>query len=184
MLIALIGPSGSGKSSTGAALASKLGCLFIDSDRKIEADAGITIASIFANSGEAEFRKKETELLTALTEDKKVATPRLILSTGGGMPCSEANWNLLASLAEIIYLTAPAEVLVKRIKFGEERPLLSVNQNEQADEKSRQTAQIEKLAKLISERESFYNRARYKIDTSDGSPEYIADEIIRLLSLV
>lgn len=178
MLVALVGPSGSGKSSIGKVLAEKINWRFCDADREIESRMGLSIAQIFETYGETEFRRQEQSYLQSLIS---LNSRNIILSTGGGMPCFENNWQLLESLGKIVYLTAPVEVLVTRVMTGEKRPLLSSGSAES------ETAKEElgkKLEKLISERDRFYNRARYKIDTSNGSAENHAEEIIRSLALV
>ena len=47
---------GSGKTTVGPLLATRLGWSFVDADDAIEAEAGVTIAEIFAVHGEAAFR--------------------------------------------------------------------------------------------------------------------------------
>lgn len=198
MLLSLIGPSGSGKSSIGAIVAKKLEWQFLDSDREIERITGLTVAKIFELYGEREFRSQEQEYVRSLIGSTD--PNRIILSTGGGLPCYENNWHLLQSLGPSIYLTAPLEVLVTRIADGENRPLLSdfnaasgtssgtsagASTGDSAMRSSQETEILqEKLGKLIAERERIYNRARYKIDTSIDEPDKLADEIIRLLALV
>ncbi len=98
------------------------------------------------------------------------------------MPVFNDNLDLLNSFSTVVYLSAPLEVLVTRIKQGEHRPLLSgaeTNQDSSAD-----NLLSSRLGKLIAERESIYNRARYKIDTSSAEPEELADDIISMIGLV
>lgn len=177
--IALIGPSGSGKSIIGLCIAKKLGWTFRDSDREIEADCGMTVSEIFRAAGEEEFRRLESQYLKAMVGNR---TQNFVLSTGGGMPIFNDNMNLLESFATLVYLIAPLEVLVTRIKSGEDRPLLSGSETKRDEAADNQL--ILRLGKLIAERESIYNRARYKIDTSSADPEQLADDIIEMAGLV
>lgn len=178
-VIALIGPSGSGKSSLGFKLALRLKWQFLDTDSEIERLLQQTVTDIFQNLGESEFRKQECLLVENFA---KANARNLVLSTGGGLPVFGANWEMLESFATIIYLTAPLEVLVTRISCGKPRPLLA---GAGTDAKRSRDNQIEiRLGKLIAERESIYNRARYKIDTSKANVDQLADDIIRLTGLV
>ena len=60
--IALVGLRGAGKSTVGQALADSLGASFVELDRLVEADAGMSLAEIFELRGEAEFRELEAIL--------------------------------------------------------------------------------------------------------------------------
>jgi shikimate kinase len=53
--IVLTGFMGSGKSTVGPIIAARLGWQFVDADNVIEAEAGATIADIFARHGEDAF---------------------------------------------------------------------------------------------------------------------------------
>lgn len=181
--IALIGPSGSGKSSIGRAIAAKLGWKFIDSDREIESKSGRTIAEIFRENGESEFRKQESLFLEELASTLQKTQAQIVLSTGGGMPIFADNVDKLEAMAFLVYLSAPVEVLVTRIKFGEERPLLGSAARSGEDETDLSEAKS-RLGKLIAERESIYNRAQYRIDTSRADVDHLADDIIRLIGVV
>jgi shikimate kinase len=137
------------------------------------------VADIFKNKGEAEFRFKESALIEELC---CAGASNLVLSTGGGLPIFGANLQKLESLAIVVYLTAPLEVLVTRINRGEERPLLA---GAGTGPNSAPTKDVqERLGKLIAERESIYNRARYRIDTSTSTVEELVGEVIRLTGLV
>jgi shikimate kinase len=178
-ILALIGPSGSGKSSIGKRLSGILNWDFLDTDREIERISGKTVAQIFELDGEEDFRRKESELLDELASSGR---KNLVLSTGGGFPIFGNNWERLEDLATIVYLTAPLEVLVTRVNTGEHRPLLSGSAEHGQKDSSEQTRA--KLGKLITERESIYNRARYRIDTSSASAVHLSFDIIRLTGLV
>ena len=54
----------------------------IDTDKEIEAAAGMAISDIFANQGEEAFRRLETGVLEKLLEQGG----RSVISVGGGLP--------------------------------------------------------------------------------------------------
>lgn len=119
--IALVGLSGTGKSTVGRALAAASGMTLVDVDMRIEARAGLPIPAIFREQGEAAFRQIETEALQAALEGGK---PR-ILATGAGMVLRNENRVLLREHAIVVWLDAPTETLVARLQaHDEERPLL------------------------------------------------------------
>ena len=63
MHIFLYGPPGTGKSTVGKILASNLALPFIDLDRVIESNAGVSIPHIMEQQGESAFRDMETAML-------------------------------------------------------------------------------------------------------------------------
>ena len=82
MILTLSGFMGSGKTSSGRELASRLGWPFVDLDAAIEESTGVAISTIFAVRGEAAFRQMEHDSLeTLLTE---AASGNLVLALGGG----------------------------------------------------------------------------------------------------
>jgi shikimate kinase len=97
--LVLTGFMGSGKSTLGPLLAARLGWTFLDVDEVIEAEAGVTIAELFARHGEPAFRAREAETIARL-----IATDALVLALGGGAIEHEATLALL--------LTAPGTLLV------------------------------------------------------------------------
>ena len=61
--LALVGFMGSGKTVVGALVAERSGVPFFDLDHMIEHEAGMSIAEIFATSGEPAFRALEKRVL-------------------------------------------------------------------------------------------------------------------------
>ena len=88
--VVLIGFMGTGKTSTGRALAQRLGRAFVDLDRMIEEEAGRSIPEIFASEGEAAFRALEREAVRRTAKRRA-----LVISTGGGTVKDAANMALL-----------------------------------------------------------------------------------------
>ena len=67
--ISLIGMAGSGKSSFGKYIATKLKSRFIDTDQLIEQKIGISIRQIFSQYGEDYFRKAEEDVIINLFDN-------------------------------------------------------------------------------------------------------------------
>ena len=97
--IALIGMPGCGKTTVGRALADLLGRPFYDADEQIEARAGRKIPDIFAQDGEAAFRRLETEVLAELSRQSGA-----VIATGGGVVTREENRDLLRQNSTIVWL--------------------------------------------------------------------------------
>jgi shikimate kinase len=118
--IALIGLSGAGKSTLGQALARRLGYAFLDTDALIALTSGRSVAQIFAEDGEERFRELEAAALRAA-----LAEPTCVVATGGGIVLLAENRDLLRARAYVVWLDAPTEALIARLRAHDEpRPLL------------------------------------------------------------
>jgi shikimate kinase len=109
--IFLVGFMGAGKSSIGAALASRLGCRFIDLDEEISRRFGAPIREIFSRFGEATFRSAEYEELARCAESVDI-----VVATGGGAFCSDANRKMIHGSGGVsVFLDLPWVVLRQRL---------------------------------------------------------------------
>ncbi|MCD8017645.1 MAG: shikimate kinase [Oscillospiraceae bacterium] len=97
--IILVGMPGCGKTTVGRALASALGREMADADDEITKRAGKTVPEIFAEGGEALFRKLETQTLTELGKRSG-----LVIATGGGCVTRGENYPLLHQNGVIVWL--------------------------------------------------------------------------------
>ena len=104
--IALIGLPGCGKSTVGRLLAQRLGRPLADTDEKIAALKGMSIARILAEEGEPAFRQLETQVLS-----EEAAKNGVVIATGGGVVTQPANRDLLQQNSLIIYLKRPTSEL-------------------------------------------------------------------------
>ena len=111
--VILIGMPGSGKSTVGRLLAEKLGRPLLEADKELEKTAGMSIPVIFANEGEAGFRRRETRILSEL--GKQSGT---VISTGGGCVTREENYPLLHQNGVIVWIRRDLNSLAR-----EGRPL-------------------------------------------------------------
>lgn len=159
--IAIWGFMGSGKTSVGKALAQKLGYEFIDTDEVISQRFGKPISQIFAEDGEAAFRKAESELLTELLQRQ-----RIVLATGGGMPTVPENLFALRTKAVNFYLRVPTDVLYERLATVRDRPLLEGFSD-----------RYWRISTLLAQRERFYTQAQFIINCGRQTPEQIAEQI-------
>ena len=108
--VTLIGSRGTGKSTVGGLLATRLGEPFLDADVVLEERCGTSIAEFIRGRGESAFRDAESELLGELLERPGV------LGTGGGVVVRTENRALLRRRGRpVIWLTAPADVIRARL---------------------------------------------------------------------
>ena len=165
--VVLIGFMGTGKTSTGRALAHRLGRAFVDLDAEIEAAAGRSIPEIFKADGEAAFRALEKSAV------KRVADRRaLVIATGGGTVKDAANVAALKRSGTIICLTASIDAVLARTAHVGARPVL-----DQKDAGDRRRA----VEELMEERRDLYAVADYSVDTSELSPLQVVDDIVGYL---
>ena len=153
--IVLIGMPGCGKSTVGRLLAEKLGRPLLEADKELEKAAGMSIPIIFANEGEAGFRRRETAILAEL--GKQSGT---VISTGGGCVTREENYPLLHQNGVLIWVRRDLNCLAR-----EGRPL-SLN----AD-----------LAAMYAVRAPLYERfADFTVD-NDRNAEDTVNSILEVL---
>lgn len=118
--IFLYGPPASGKSSLGLRLAESLRLPFYDLDEMIETQAGIPIPQIFADEGEAGFRRRESAALADMLDCE-----RGVVALGGGALLHPENRAQVESAGWVLCLSAPFDAIVARLEAGQSlRPLL------------------------------------------------------------
>ncbi len=163
-----------GKSSAGPLVARRLGWEFVDVDSVIVAQAGKPIAQIFADHGEAHFRRLEREVVAHLTGDRR-RCPNChgpypeVISTGGGVLVDESNCAALKRVGVIVCLTARPEVVAARVERSKtRRPKLI--------EGGKST--LARIKELMDERADAYARADIQIDSSDLTVDQLADQVI------
>ena len=164
--IILIGPMGSGKTSTGRMLAKEMGYAFADTDEEVTKRTGVSIAYIFDVEGEEGFRKRECLALKECLNDNNT-----ILSTGGGIVLSKENRDLLQDRGTVVYLQTSIRSQVKRTASTNNRPLL---QNKDPEET---------LEKLMLTRAPLYEEiADITIMTDNKSLQEMSKEIQRAIN--
>ncbi|MBI4612716.1 MAG: type I 3-dehydroquinate dehydratase [Planctomycetes bacterium] len=109
--VVLFGFRGSGKSTVGALLASWLGRPFLDTDRRIEEEAGRSTAEIFALEGEGGFREREA----LAVREAAGSRPSAVIALGGGAVLYPENVRVLRERGTLIWLDTPLDVLRGRL---------------------------------------------------------------------
>jgi shikimate kinase len=164
--VVLVGMMGSGKTSVGQQLATRLGVGFVDSDEQIERLTGRTVREIFEDDGEAAFRKLEAEALAAAVE----SPARSVIAAAGGVVLDAANRELLRRAGTVVWLRARPEVLAARVREGDHRPLLGDDA-------------LCVLRRLEAERAPLYDEvADAVLDVGDLSPDETATRIAELVA--
>jgi shikimate kinase len=165
----LVGFMGAGKTSVGRALGRRLGLRFEDLDDRIEDREGKTIAQIFQEAGEAEFRRVETAALRELLAESG-SSPRVV-ALGGGAFAQAVNAALIADAQALsVFLDAPVKELLRRCEQEKkERPL-------------RQSPK--QFEELYQKRRRFYMKAVLRIETGGKDVEAVAAEVACNLGLV
>src|SRR3984893_15989048 len=154
--IALIGLRGAGKSSLGAALAERLEMPFLELDRLIEQESGLTLNVIFDFRGPRGFRELERQCL----EDALRRHGRFVLASGGSLVSEPGTFErLLSSCFTVWVRTSPEEHMQRVIAQGDTRPMAN-SRDAMSD-----------LKRILTEREVLYSKADIQIDTAGHSFE-------------
>ena len=165
MNLYLIGYRGSGKSTVAPHVGELNGWPNVDSDDHIEAKAGKTIAEIFADDGEPEFRRLETAAILELSE----GGPQVV-ALGGGAPVALENRKILAERGTVIYLRASVEELWKRIAGDE------TSENRRPDLTDQ--GGLAEVRQMLEVRDPIYRAcANFTVSTENKTPREIAEAI-------
>jgi shikimate kinase len=169
----LVGFMGAGKTSVGRALGQRLNWIFEDLDDRIQSREGRTVAEIFQDSGETEFRRAEHAALQHVLQELRGGGARIVALGGGAFVQRENAALLKAFSAPTVFLDAPIEELWQRCctqasETGAERPLLR---------------SVEQFRKLYETRRNSYRKAALKVQTGKRTVESISAEIVQKLGL-
>lgn len=153
---------GVGKSTVGMKLAAKLKMRFVDSDELIAYEFA-SVSKLFELFGEEGFRKYETRVIKQVS-----GYTDTVLATGGGVPLSEHNMEMLVRNYNIIYLKATAPTIISRVS-AIDHPLIAVNTENS-------------VKRIMNERKDIYKAyADIVVTTDRKSVDKITNEIIEKL---
>lgn len=156
--IVITGFMGTGKTTVAQRLAGLLERPFVDTDAEIERRAGRSIAAIFAEDGEAAFRRREARLCRFLAGQRG-----LVIATGGGMLVDPGNRAVMLASGFVVCLNASVDAIRQRLAGETGRPLF------QGDWEA-----------LLGRRQAAYAEIPHQINTDGQSPEAVAEEVLAL----
>tara|TARA_Y100000768_G_scaffold187973_1_gene140817 strand:- start:52 stop:564 length:513 start_codon:yes stop_codon:yes gene_type:complete len=160
--LVFLGMMGSGKTSIGSMISEKLKLDFIDIDREIENELGLSIKKIFEKKGENYFRKFEEKITL-----QKLKLNSVVISLGGG---AFTNKNIKKEVMKnhlSFWLNWSDKILLNRIKNSRKRPLaFNATDNELID--------------LIKKRSNIYSKALYEIKCDNLSKHEIVKKILNI----
>lgn len=167
--VALVGLRCTGKTTVGRLLAARQGWEAVDSDDVVIAKAGKSVARIFADDGEAQFRDWEADTIRELC-----GRERVVIATGGGAILRPETRALLKRTCFVVWLTASPDAIAKRMTADPEtlarRPSLTGQ------------GVVEEVAAVLAVREPHYREAAHLIMATDNrTPDEIATDIERAI---
>ena len=153
----LVGFMGAGKTTVAHAVGRRIGWRPEDVDSRIEAREHRTVAAIFADEGEAYFRRVERLVLYDLLPDRNV-----VVAAGGGTFVDPENRALMLSDGAVVWLDVPLPSVLDRIPVDGRRPLAA------------DRAQMEEL---YQRRRVAYAAAHVRIDAG-GPVEEVVERLL------
>lgn len=167
--IALIGLRGAGKTTLGRILADRIGWSFVELNKEIERENGLSIAEIIAIYGQDGFRRMEQSSLNAVL----LRNDPIVLATGGGIVSEPLTFELVLSSFHTVWIkAAPEEHMARVRKQGDLRPM--------ADDRSA----MQELRTILTSREPLYGRAAAVVDTAGLSVEEAAARLEQTIAPV
>jgi shikimate kinase len=162
--VVLIGMMGAGKSSVGRRLASRLQVPFVDADTEIETAANQKISDMFDQFGEDYFRQGEKRVIARLLDEG----PQ-VLATGGGAYMDDETRALVGEKGISVYIDAPLELLMSRVRRRSNRPLLKTADPEAT------------MRELLDKRVPIYSTADICVRSRDVPHSEVVDDIVDAL---
>lgn len=168
--VTLIGYRGTGKSTVGGLLATRLGESFVDADTALEERCGMRIGAFIQEQGEPAFRDAESALLGELLERSGG-----VLGTGGGVVVRAANRDLLRRRGRpVIWLSAPADVIRARLAAD---PLTAVRRPALVG-----VDPLAEIEAVLRDREAFYRETADVVVDAAAPAEEVAARIAAVVT--
>ena len=166
MNIVLVGYRGTGKSTVGRLLASRLGRELVSTDAEIIKRAQHSIPEIVAQKGWEHFRDLESDICREFA-----GRDQLVIDTGGGAILRVQNVEVLKKNGTVFWLTASVETIAKRIGSNNQRPSLTGTKSF-----------VDEIQDVLRERTPKYQAAAdHSIATDSRSVNQLVETILTLI---
>ncbi|HEY5011239.1 MAG TPA: shikimate kinase [Acidimicrobiia bacterium] len=170
--LVLIGMMGAGKSTVGQRCAKRLGRPFVDTDERIAAAAGASVAEVFARDGEPAFRELERRAVA----DACASPEPTVIAAGGGAVLDADNRRRMRETGLVVWLQAPVAQLAARVGDGRGRPLL---------EQPSPSGAVGTLGRLEQQRRPAYEAAAHAtVDTAGLGVASVVDAVLAALTAI
>ena len=164
--IVFVGLRGAGKSTLGQLLAERLQVPFLELDRVVEQENGMSLGEMFEMFGQEAFRRSERTALEATLSKY----PAFVMATGGGIVAEPSTYELLLTFCLTVWVRAsPEEHMQRVIKQGDLRPMAN------------SVGAMDDLQAILRSREPLYAKADIVLDTAGKTARQSLDELQALL---
>jgi len=163
--LVFLGMMGSGKSSIGNLVSKKLDLPFMDVDRLIVENTGMSISEIFEKKGENYFRNIEEKITLKCL--KKINN--VISLGGGGFINAKIRKEILTNHFSF-WLNWDESILIRRIKGSKKRPLVFKSTDQE-------------IRLIIKDRSRIYSNAQFKINCNKLTKTEIVKKIFKIYEL-
>lgn len=162
--VALIGLRGAGKSTIGRKLADRLGRPFIELNREVEREAGLSLQEIINFYGQAGYRNLERRCLEQIVSSQ----PQVVLATGGGIVSEPLTYEILLTSFFTVWLHADPEIHFKRVMDQHDIRIAKPTMYQEA---------MDNIVRTLETREHLYQMADCDVDTSSLTIQEVLDRV-------
>lgn len=160
--IVLVGFLGTGKTTIGRRVASKLGLDFYDTDEYIRKCENMTIAEIMTKKGEKYFEGAQRFAVTNICENNHI-----LIATGGSTVSDVRNRETLQKNGVFVWLRAKPETIYENTKNSHNKRVELVGKT------------VEEIAAILAEKEKDYQCADITVDVDETRDiDLIVDKVI------
>lgn len=163
--IALIGLRGAGKSTVGRLLAERLGRPFVELNREVEREAGISLQEIINFYGQSGYRNLERRCLERIV----AIYPDVVLATGGGLVAEPLTYEILLSSFFTVWLRADPEVHFHRVMDQHDIRIAKPELYKEA---------MDNIHRTLEARDHLYSMATAMVDTTALNVDEVVERVL------